>query len=86
MVIDSTRVWPLSFTFRHAEPHTVESFIIKVATPAVVTVLKMAAFLDRPQERLRDLDDIAHLLESYVDDSSPRFWDEALALGDHLGP
>ena len=42
----------------------------------------MAAYLDRPTERLRDLEDIAHLLESYVDDSSPRFWDDALAWGE----
>jgi predicted nucleotidyltransferase len=73
----------VDLAFRHAEPHTVENFIVKVATPAVVTVLKMAAYLDRPQERLRDLEDIAHLLEFYVDDSSPRFWDEALALGEY---
>ena len=73
----------IDLAFRHAEPHTVESFIVKVATPAVVTVLKMAAYLDRPQERLRDLHDIAHLLESYVDDSSPRLWDEALAFGEY---
>jgi predicted nucleotidyltransferase len=73
----------IDLAFRHAEPHTVENFIVKVATPVVVTVLKMAAYLDRPQERLRDLEDIAHLLEAYVDDSSPRFWDEALKYGEY---
>jgi predicted nucleotidyltransferase len=73
----------IDLAFRHAEPHTVENFLVNVATPKVVTLLKMAAYLDRPQERLRDLEDIAHLLEFYVDDSSPRFWDEALALGEY---
>jgi predicted nucleotidyltransferase len=72
----------IDLVFGHAESHQVEEgFIAKVAPPQVVTVLKMAAYLDRPQERLRDLEDIAHLLESYVDDRSPRFWDEAIEHG-----
>jgi predicted nucleotidyltransferase len=74
----------IDLVLRYAEPHTVEeNFIVKVAPPFVVTVLKMAAYLDRPQERMRDLDDIAHLLESYVDENSQRFWDEALAYGQY---
>lgn len=73
----------IDLALRHAERHSVEGLIVEVAPPVVVTILKMAAYLDRPQERLRDLDDIAYLLESYVDDSSPRFWDEALAYGEY---
>jgi predicted nucleotidyltransferase len=74
----------IDLAFRHAESHTVaEGYIAKVAPPSVVALLKMTAYLDRPQERLRDLDDIAHLLELYIDENSPRFWDEALECGEY---
>lgn len=74
----------IDLAFVHAETHRVEEdFIAKVAPPKVIAVLKMAAYLDRPQERLRDLDDIAHLLDVYIDDDSPRFWDEAIEYGEY---
>jgi predicted nucleotidyltransferase len=74
----------IDLAFRHAESHIVEGdLVIKVAPPSVVTLLKMAAYLDRPQERQRDLDDIAYLLELYVDDNAPRFWDAASECRDY---
>lgn len=42
----------------------------------------MVSFGDRPAERQRDLEDIAHLLDSYVDETSERRWDEAFDCGD----
>jgi len=73
----------IDLAFDHAEAHEVESFMAKVAPPEVVTVLKMIAYLDRPQQRLRDLEDIAHLLDFYIDDESTRFWDEAMEYGEY---
>ncbi len=39
---------------------------LAVAAVPVVIVLKMAAWLDRPSERDRDLQDIAHVLNEYL--------------------
>lgn len=36
----------------------------------------MVAFGDRPTERERDLVDVAHLLDAYVDEDDERRWDE----------
>lgn len=53
-----------------------------VPSPAVVAVLKMAAWLDRPQERQRDLQDLAHLFDHYVDPLDDRmFVGEAARCG-----
>ncbi len=55
---------------------------IRIASPPAVTVMKMAAYLDRPAEREKDLKDIGHLLEGYADgDDSRRFSDEVLDHG-----
>ncbi len=40
---------------------------VKVASVPAICVLKMIAYLDRPEERKRDLLDIAHLLTDYPD-------------------
>jgi predicted nucleotidyltransferase len=53
--------------------------IVNVAPPAVITVLKMVAYLDRPDARRKDLDDIAWLLHSYLDEDSDRRWEEGAA-------
>jgi predicted nucleotidyltransferase len=63
--------------FEHAAAHTVDDYDARVAPPHIVAVLKMTAYMDRPDDRLRDLEDIAHLLDIYVDDDSERRWDEA---------
>jgi len=49
---------------------------VSVAPPPVVALLKMVAFGDRPTERERDLVDVAHLLDAYVDETDERRWDE----------
>ena len=40
---------------------------VRVASVPAICVLKMIAYLDRPEERRRDLLDIAHLLTDYPD-------------------
>ncbi len=55
---------------------------VLVPAPAVVAVLKMAGWLDRPQERRRDLQDLAHLFDQYVEPMDDRmFVGEAAQLG-----
>lgn len=65
--------------FRHAFAQAVKiqaspGLNVEVAPPHVIALLKMIAYLDRPGERGRDLGDIAHLLEYYVDDDDDRRW------------
>jgi predicted nucleotidyltransferase len=67
----------MGLAFEHAAAHTVDDYDARVAPPHIVAVLKMTAYMDRPDDRLRDLEDIAHLLDIYVDDDSERRWDEA---------
>jgi len=47
---------------------------VLVPSPAVVAVLKMAGWLDRPQERQRDLQDLAHLFDRYVEPMDDRMF------------
>jgi predicted nucleotidyltransferase len=55
---------------------------IPVAPVAVIAVLKMIAYLDRPAERERDLHDIAYILENYAPpDDERRFAAEVLDAG-----
>jgi predicted nucleotidyltransferase len=63
----------MDLAFEHAARHTGG---VLVAPPPVVAILKMVAFGDRPTERERDLVDIAHLLDAYVDEDDERRWDE----------
>lgn len=51
---------------------------LDVATVPVIAVLKMASWLDRPAERERDLDDLAHILDDYLEPDDPRRWDDDL--------
>lgn len=46
----------------------------QLASVEAVAVLKMAAYLDRPAERLKDLADLGHLLTHYLDDGDPRLY------------
>jgi predicted nucleotidyltransferase len=62
--------------FAHAEERAVGELRVKVAPPHVVALLKMVAYSDRPADRTRDLADLAHLLDEYVDDDSERRWAE----------
>jgi predicted nucleotidyltransferase len=54
------------------------STALDVATVPVIVVLKMAAWLDRPGERDRDLEDLAHVLDDYLAPDDMRRWDDAL--------
>jgi predicted nucleotidyltransferase len=55
---------------------------IPVAPVAVIAVLKMISYLDRPEERERDLHDLAYILEDHVSpDSERRFAPEVLDAG-----
>lgn len=54
---------------------------IRVAPLEVIALLKMVSFLDRPYERDRDLEDIALILDEYIDDADDRrYGDEILDL------
>ncbi len=77
----------MDLAFKHAEQRkVVHGYTAWVAPPRVVAMLKMSAYCDRPAERERDLEDIAHLLASYVDDDSDRRWDEAVDQEFDLAP
>jgi len=51
---------------------------VDVATIPVVVVLKMAAWLDRPSERDRDLEDLAHVFKEYLKADDLRRWEDEL--------
>ena len=69
----------MDLAFQHAQSHLVQSgYSVRVAPPPVLALLKMVAFADRPAERQRDLEDLAHLLDEYVDERSERRWTDAL--------
>jgi predicted nucleotidyltransferase len=73
----------MDLAFTHAESHTVDDVVVWVAPPPVIAVLKMVSFGDRPPDRERDLEDIGHLLDAYVDgDSLLERWDEAFDCGE----
>jgi len=55
------------------------SLTLMVAPIPVLTVLKIVAYHDRPQERERDLADLAYILTEY--DPEDRFSDEVLEMG-----
>lgn len=49
---------------------------VTVASRRALFLAKVAAWLDRPLERQKDLGDLALLLDDYVDDLDPRRFDE----------
>lgn len=51
---------------------------VLVATVPVIAVLKMAAWLDRPGERDRDLDDLAHIMNDHLEADDIRRWEDDL--------
>lgn len=86
-------VWPESGNrmslvgFRLAFERAIEAQVtadlaIPVAPLAVIVLLKVAAYLDRPAERERDLEDLGHVLEGYVPaHDARRFADDVIAAG-----
>lgn len=77
-------VWPNGFKmnltgFRHvfarALPLEVEAGLqIQIAPLPVIALLKMVAWLDRPAERERDLEDLAHMLDEFVEPHDEAFY------------
>jgi predicted nucleotidyltransferase len=67
---------------RAVELRPVPGFSIEVAPLEVVALLKIAAYLDRPQQRERDLEDLSCVLEEFArPDSAERFSQEILDMG-----
>ncbi len=90
---ETTLVWPqsgnemnlsgleLAFEYQVSLPLDT-NHEIKAATIPVLVVLKMAAYLDRPSERQRDLEDICHVMEAYLEtDDVPRYAPEIVVRG-----
>ncbi len=65
--------------FKHDVPVSLDAnHHVDVATIPVVVVLKMAAWLDRPSERDRDLEDLAHVFKEYLKADDLRRWEDEL--------
>jgi predicted nucleotidyltransferase len=85
-------VWPKSgfsmslvgmrLAFRHGVPfRPADDFEILVAPVPVIAVLKMIAYQEKPPERIRDLLDIAHIVEEFLPaDDQRRYSDEVFDL------
>jgi predicted nucleotidyltransferase len=82
-------IWPESgfrmslvgfrLAFEHAQQIRVDDLIVRVAPIPVVAVLKVIAYLDHPQLRDSDLEDLSHLLEGYLaEDEERRFSQEVI--------
>jgi predicted nucleotidyltransferase len=72
----------LELAFAHSIDVAVGESTVKVAIPAIITLLKMIAWLDRPYERQKDLVDIARVLDAYLEDDDGRHWSSStLASG-----
>ncbi len=86
-------IWPSGFEmslvgYRHVFEQAADvmmgpELVVRVAPLPVVVLLKMAAFLDRPWERERDLEDVGHVLEEYLrpDEEERRFADDVFDAG-----
>lgn len=53
-----------------------EGFTFPVVPISVLVVLKIAAYLDRPHERTKDLQDLAHLFVDYIGPEDPRRYED----------
>lgn len=68
--------------FKNASETDVGGLVVGVPPVAVIVLLKMVAYQDRPAEREKDLEDIAHALDEHVAVADPRrFADEVYDLG-----
>lgn len=68
----------LAFTHR-LERQVLGGSSVFVAPAFVVSFLKMVSYLDRPNDRERDLNDIAHLMEGYIGEDDERRWSDELS-------
>jgi len=73
----------IDLAFEHSVLRTIDSSLsVRVASAATVAIMKMRAWLDRPHERGKDLEDIVQLLRYYVTSDDDRRWaDDVIALG-----
>jgi predicted nucleotidyltransferase len=83
-------VWPdgtvmgvdgFELLFDSALPMLAGSERVHVAPIPVVALLKMVAWLDRPADRQRDLDDLNELMKCYLDESVDDDFDRLVELG-----
>lgn len=75
--------------FDKAEEHKLPGGVgsVMVASLPVIVVLKMAAWLDRPHERKKDLHDLGTILSAALGDVDERRWDGSIAGDfDEQGP
>jgi predicted nucleotidyltransferase len=56
-----------------------EGVSVPVPSVPVIALLKMAAYLDRPSERDKDLKDLTHIWDSYPPAADDRFFSEDIA-------
>jgi len=63
----------MRLAFEHAVALRIAADLeVRVAPVHVISVLKMIAYLDRPEARAKDLGDLAHIMYGYVGDDSDR--------------
>ncbi len=53
-----------------------DDFTFPVVPIPVLVVLKIAAYLDRPHERIKDLQDLSHLFVDYIGPEDPRRYED----------
>lgn len=84
---EPTLAWPsghvmslvgFDLAFTHAETVVLDDVPLLLPSAPALAFLKLRAWLDRPAEREKDLQDLAHLLATYVGDDDVRRWEEAL--------
>lgn len=82
-------IWPVSghtmsvvgldLAMRHAVTMDLQGALVPVAPLAVIALLKMVSYLDRPADRERDLRDLARVFTGYLSDDDDRRWEEPVA-------
>jgi predicted nucleotidyltransferase len=89
-------VWPASGhrmnltgirqALQSSKVHLAPDLSIALASVPAIALMKMSAFVDRPYERLKDLKDLAHILNEYPSlDDDELFSDDIRAMGLELG-
>ena len=61
--------------------HHTRPFALELASIPTLVVLKMAAWLENPHERDRDVQDIGFILSEYLSDEHERRWDDPALAG-----
>jgi predicted nucleotidyltransferase len=81
----SARTIGFDLALEHASPVAIPGTDghVDVASLAAIVVLKMVAWLDRPNERERDVRDLGRVFETALDDWDDRRWQAPLADLEH---